>query len=45
MFLEELATTCDVSKYSQIDGFVQDCTNSSALAMNLLQPCTKPSKY
>ena len=26
-----------------IDGSVQDCGNSSALAMELLQPCTKPS--
>ena len=26
-----------------IDGLVQDCINSSALAMELLQPCTKPS--
>ena len=25
-----------------IDGLVQDCGNSSALAMELLQPCTKP---
>ena len=26
-----------------IDGLVQDCCNSSALAMELLQSCTKPS--
>ena len=26
-----------------IDGLVQDCSNSSALAMELLQFCTKPS--
>ena len=26
-----------------VDGSVQDCTNSSALAMELLQSCTKPS--
>ena len=26
-----------------IDGLVQDCSNSSELAMELLQPCTKPS--
>ena len=25
------------------DGLVQDCSNSSALAMELLQSCTKPS--
>ena len=29
----------------QIDGFVQDSSNSSALAMELLQSCTKPLKY
>ena len=26
-----------------IDGLVQDCTNSNALAMELLQACTEPS--
>ena len=29
----------------QIDGLVQDCSNSSALAMELLQSCAKPSLY
>ena len=29
----------------QIDSLVQDCSNSSALAMELLQSCTKPSKW
>ena len=28
-----------------IDGLDQDCSNSSALAMELLQSCTKPSIY
>ena len=28
-----------------IDGLVQDCSNSSALAVGLLQYCTKPSIY
>ena len=28
-----------------IDGLVQDCSNSSALALELLQSCTKPSMY
>ena len=28
-----------------VDGLVQDCSNSSALAMELLQSCTKPSIY
>ena len=28
-----------------IDGLVQDCSNFSALAMELLQSCTKPSIY
>ena len=28
-----------------IDGSVQDCSNSSELAMELLQSCTKPSIY
>ena len=29
----------------KFDGLVQDCSNSSALAMELLQSCTKPSKW
>ena len=29
----------------QIDGLVQDCSNSSALAMEWLQSCTKPSRW
>ena len=28
----------------QIDGLVQDCSNSIANALELLQSCTKPSK-
>ena len=28
-----------------VDGLVQDCSNSSALAMELLQSCTKSSIY
>ena len=27
----------------RVDGLVQGCNNSSALAMELLQSCTKPS--
>ena len=29
----------------RFDGLMQDCSNSSALAMELLQSCTKPSIY
>ena len=28
-----------------VDGLVQDCKNSSALAMELLQSCIKPSMW
>ena len=31
--------------YEQIDGLVQEYSDSNALAMELLQSCTKPSKY
>ena len=31
--------------YYQIDGFVQDCSISSALAVEILQSCTNPSKW
>ena len=29
-------------KLAKIDGLVQDCSNSSGLAKELLQSCTKP---
>ena len=32
-------------KKFHIDGLVQDCSNSSEFAMELLQSCTKPSIY
>ena len=31
------------NRVNHFDGLVQDCSNSSALAMELLQSCTKPS--
>ena len=31
--------------WNHIDGLVQDCSNSSAYALELLQSCTKPSIY
>ena len=34
-----------LSKIDDIDGLVQDCSNSSALAMELLHSYTKPSIY
>ena len=36
-------TAWTMCRLSYIDGLVQDCSNSSALAMELLQSCTKPS--
>ena len=33
------------NKWYHVDGMVQDCTNSSALAMELLQSCTEPSMW
>ena len=30
--------------YGQIDGLAQDCSNSIANALELLQSCTKPSR-
>ena len=38
-----LGSVGDLRIQRYIDGLVQDCSNSSALAMELLQPCTKPS--
>ena len=31
--------------HKDIDDLVQDCSNSNALEMELLQSCTKPSIY
>ena len=35
--------SADQVREYNIDGLVQDCSNCSALAMELLQYCTKPS--
>ena len=40
-----LISNFDPLRHHQINGLVQDCSNSSVLAMELLQSCTKPSKY
>ena len=32
-----------IDVWNHFDGLVQDCSNSSALAMELLLSCTKPS--
>ena len=32
-----------LANVAQIDGLAEDCSNSSALAMELLQSCAKPS--
>ena len=40
--------TCDVwpvNKTIHIDGLVQDCSIASALTMEIMQSCTKPSIY
>ena len=37
---EEIA---DIFRNYNIDGLVEDCSNSSASALELLQSCTKPS--
>ena len=34
-----------IRKYNRTDGFVQDCSISSVLTMEILQSCTKPSIY
>ena len=38
---DDLQVICPVIHH--IEGLVQECSNSSALAVELLQPCTKPS--
>ena len=37
-----LAMQIYIDKLGLLDGLVQDCSNSSALAVELLQPCTEP---
>ena len=37
-----LITICDYHE-AQIDGLVQDCSNSIANELELIQSCTKPS--
>ena len=38
-------TNTTPNAYTHIGGFVQDCSNSIATALELLQSCTKPSMY
>ena len=40
-----MAQEITMQKEHKIDSLVQDCSNSSALALELLQSCTKLSKY
>ena len=42
-FFYQKDPTCSFAQ-AHIDGLVQHCSNSSGLAMELLQSCTKPSK-
>ena len=46
-FLHLILLVSDIfgSNIQYVDGLVQDCGNSSALAMELLQSCTKPLMY
>ena len=37
-------TKCHYIEQGLIDGLVQDCSNSIANALELLQSCTKPSR-
>ena len=43
--LSDMTVHIQVSLIPQINGLEQCYSNSSALAMELLQYCTKPSKY
>ena len=44
MLLDPFSKRINVSHQKvNIDGLVQDCSNSSVLAMELLQSCIKPS--
>ena len=44
LFCSKVKTQCVASIFPlHIDGLAQDCSNSSALAMELLQSCPKPS--
>ena len=43
--ISKIYITVTLWEESQIDGLVLDCSNSSVLAMELLQSCAKPSKW
>ena len=43
IILPSISCGYDMPLGNHIDGLVQDCSNSSALAVELLQFCTKPS--
>ena len=41
----QVQETEGMEKQQQIDGLMQDCSISSALAMEILQSCAKPSRF
>ena len=43
--IRDFCLEIDETDDNYIDGLAQDCSNSSALAIELLQTCTKPSIY
>ena len=43
--LPEHSQCSEIRQVTNIDGLVQDCSNSIANALELLQSCTKPSNY
>ena len=42
--ISQMINNVEISVFN-IDGLVQDCSNSSELALELLQSCTEPSIY
>ena len=44
-FLQRCTKNADIVVYPYVDGLAEKCSNSSALAMELLRSYTKPSIY
>ena len=43
--IDNITLNSEMFERHQIDGLVQDCSNSIANALELLQSCIKPSKW
>ena len=45
LYMTPILTVEDIFVQDRVNGLAQNCSNSSALALELLQSCAKPSEW